>query len=299
MISRKIIFLLFSLFTLINCAGDDMKLNKSIDSLFLNYQGEMPGASVIVIKNGTILFEGSYGLADLDTHKPVDPASNFRLASITKQFTAMAVIQLIAKGKLNFTNSLNDIFPDFPEYGRRIMITHLLNHSSGLIDYESLIPDSATQQVKDIDVFNMMMKQDSTYFEPGSRHKYSNTGYAVLAIIVERLSGKSFAEYLRENIFLPLGMKNTVAYEKGISEVSNRAIGYKYEDDKFVFSDQSITSAVLGDGGIYSSVSELFLWDQALYTEALAGKKFLNLIFTPSIKINDDGLSYGFRLAYR
>jgi len=200
----------------------------------------------------------------------------------------MSVMILHERGKLDYSTTLCQIFPHFPAYGRQITVRHLLQHTSGLIDYEDLIPDSATHQVLDRDVLRMMMTQDSTYFQPGSAFRYSNSGYAVLAQIVEKISGQSFAMFLKANIFVPLGMNGTVAFEEGISTVSNRAFGYSVEKDSVAFSDQSLTSAVLGDGGIYTSIVDLFKWDQALYTERLVSAETLKEAFTPALD------NYGF-----
>ncbi|MGH7453952.1 MAG: serine hydrolase domain-containing protein, partial [bacterium] len=146
----------------------------------------------------------------------------------------------------------------------------------------------------DNDVLKMMMEQDSTYFPLGAQYRYSNSGYAVLAMTIEKVSGKSFAQFLYDNIFKPLDMKNTMAFEKGISTVKHRAMGYRREGGRFVFSDQSLTSAVLGDGGIYSSVEDLFKWDQALYTEKLVKQKTLATAFTPGVLSDGKVLDYGF-----
>jgi len=277
------------------CLGFSHDLTAQSDQLFEAYNGnDTPGAAVLVIKNGKPIFKKAYGLANLEEKTPITLSTNFRLASVTKQFTAMCLMKLAQSGRLGYEHNLQQIFPAFPAYGRNIMIRHLLQHTSGLIAYEELIPDTATVQVLDQDVLQMMMTQDSTYFPPGAQYRYSNSGYAVLAMIVEKITGKSFAKFLRENIFKPLGMKNTAAYEKGISTVKNRALGYRQEGGQFVFSDQSVTSAVLGDGGIYSSVEDLFKWDQALYTEKLVKKETLVAAFTPGVLLDGKSLEYGF-----
>lgn len=266
-----------------------------VDQLFSSYNGkDTPGAAVMVIKNGKPIFKKAYGLANLEDKTPVTLATNFRLASVTKQFTAMCIMRLVQSGRLGYDHNLQQIFPAFPAYGRDITIRHLLQHTSGLIAYEDLIPDTATVQVLDQDVLKMMIGQDSTYFPPGSQYRYSNSGYAVLAMIVEKISGQSFAQFLQENIFKPLGMKNTVAYEKGVSTVKYRALGYRQEGGQFIFSDQSLTSAVLGDGGIYSSVEDLLKWDQALYTEKLVKQEILTAAFTSGILRDGKSLDYGF-----
>lgn len=266
-----------------------------VDQLFSSYNGkDTPGAVVLVIKNGKPIFQKAYGRANLEDKTPVTLATNFRLASVTKQFTAMCIMKLVQSGRLEYDHNLQQIFPEFPAYGRDVTIRHLLQHTSGLIAYENLIPDTATIQVRDKDVLKMMMAQDSTYFPPGLQYRYSNSGYAVLAMVVEKTSGQSFALFLQENIFKPLGMKNTVAYEKGISTVKHRALGYRQEEGRFVFSDQSLTSAVLGDGGIYSSVEDLFKWDQALYTEKLVKQETLAAAFTSGVLRDGKSLDYGF-----
>lgn len=287
-------FFAFSLSSLllIYCSSP---FKKQVDSLFSSYAGKnTPGAALLIIKDGKPLMKKCYGMADVERQIPVTEQTNFRLASVTKQFTAMCIMMLEERGKLSYDQPLTEIFPNFPSYGKTITIRHLLNHTSGLIDYESLIPDTATIQVLDKDVLQMMISQDSTYFPPGSQYRYSNSGYAVLAMIVERVSGQGFAQFLKENIFQPLGMNMTVAYQQGVSEVSHRAYGYANENGQLVPKDQSLTSAVLGDGGIYSSIHDLFKWDQALYTQRLVRTETLQQAFTPGELNDGTKLDYGF-----
>ncbi len=265
-----------------------------INHLFEGYRGRVPGASILIIRDGEKIFENVYGFSDLEKNIPVKPETNFRLASVTKQFTAMCIMMLVERGNLSYENTLKEIFEDFPDYGDSINIQHLLQHTSGLVSYESLIDDTVTVQVLDNDVLNMMKQQDSTYFTPGSKYRYSNSGYAVLAMIVEKISGESFAKYLEKNIFSPLKMTNTVALENGISSVKNRSFGYVFEDSHFIFKDQSVISAVLGDGGIYTSVNDLYKWDQALYDEKLVSKSTLIKAFTNGKLNNGDGIDYGY-----
>jgi CubicO group peptidase (beta-lactamase class C family) len=264
-------------------------LEEKVDQIFSPYTGEnIPGAAVMIIQDGNPILQKTYGMANLEKEIPVSTKTNFRLASVSKQFIAMCTLMLIEAKKLDYSTTLVEIFSDFPEYGKTITILNLLQHTSGLVAYEDLIPDSATVQVTDTDVLQMMMEQDSTYFPPGTSFRYSNSGYAVLAKIVEKISGISFAKFLKKNIFDPVGMNNTVAYQKGISELPNRAFGYTVSDDSISFSDQSLTSAVLGDGGIYSSIEDLYNWDQTLFTNKLVRQETLNLAFTPNLEI------YGF-----
>jgi CubicO group peptidase (beta-lactamase class C family) len=259
------------------------------DRIFAAYQGEQtPGAVVRVIKDGRPVMTRSYGMANIEAKIPVMAGTNFRLASVSKQFTAMCILMLVDRGELGLDDSLTDLLPDFQEYGGGITITNLLQHTSGLIDYEPFVPEDAPLQVVDAGVLDLMRQQDHTYFEPGSEHRYSNSGYAVLAMIVEQVSGTAYPEFLKENIFEPLGMRNTVAWQSGVSIVPNRAYGYHVTDDGVKFSDQSPWSAVLGDGGIYTSVVDLSLWDEALYTNDLIGEDLKRQAFTPYLE------DYGF-----
>jgi CubicO group peptidase (beta-lactamase class C family) len=274
-------------------------LGARIDTLMREFdKPDVPGASVMVIRDGAVVFKKGYGLADLENRIPATTATNYRLASVTKQFTAMAILILKERGKLSFDDVLTDFFPGFPAYGKTIKIRHLLQHTSGLIAYEDVMPETTTVQVLDRDVLAMMMHQDSTYFPPGTSFRYSNTGYALLSLIVEGVSGMPFAKFLEKNIFRPLGMEATVAYEKGISTVPRRALGYTVRDTArgpgFERTDQSLTSAVLGDGGIYSSVEDLLKWDQALYTEKLVSANTLREAFTPYMLPDGTNTGYGF-----
>ena len=275
-------------------AGTDT-LTPRVDALFHDFnQAGAPGASVMVIKGGKVLLAKGYGLANLEEKIPCGTNTNFRLASVTKQFTAMAVLILAEHKQLSLDERLPDFFPEFPAYGSQITVRHLLTHTSGLIDYEDGIPKGTELPVLDRDALRVLMQQDKTYFPPGAKYRYSNSAFALLALIVEVRSGNTFAQFLRENIFRPLNMSNTLAYEQGLSVVPNRAHGYSPDANGFKRTDQSLTSSVLGDGGIYSSVADLFQWDQALYTDKLVSRKMLKLAFTPGPATEHPDTGYGF-----
>ena len=266
-----------------------------MDILFKEYnRPDSPGASVMVIKNREVLFAKVYGLADVERKIPCATDTNFRLASVTKQFTAMAIMILAERKKLSLDEALTDLFPEFPSYGKGITVRHLLSHTSGLIDYEDVIPKGTEIPVLDRDVLRLLMRQDKTAFPPGSKFRYSNSAYALLALIVEARSGRTFAQFLQQNIFAPLKMRNTLAYEQGLSVVPNRAFGYSPDGAAFKRTDQSLTSSVLGDGGIYSSVEDLYRWDQALYTDKLVSSKMLKLAFAPAMAADHSNTGYGF-----
>lgn len=267
----------------------------AMDALFQDYaQPGVPGASVIVIKNSKVLFKKAYGLANLEDKIPSTTGTNYRLASVTKQFTAMAIMILAERKRLSYEDRLGDFFPGFPEYGKQITVRHLLNHTSGLIAYEDVMDENATVPLADQDVLELMMRQDHTHFPPGTQYRYSNGGYVLLGLIVEKASGTSFPEFLRKNIFAPLKMNHTVLYHRDDhSDRRRRAYGYSRRGDVFVRTDQSLTSSTRGDGTVYSSVEDLYKWDQALYSTRLVSAQTLKQAFTAGTNVDED-TGYGF-----
>src|SRR5580692_3182365 len=289
-----------------------------IDAIFSSLKSsDAPGAAVLVVRNGKAVFRRGYGVTDLRTMHPIDAGTNFRLASFTKQFTAACIMLLARDGKLHYDDHLTDFFPEFPAYGKTITVRNLLNHTSGIEDYGELLmkqypntPPEEVPQILDAGVLKLLEQQSSGEFPAGSKWEYSNSGYAVLAMIVEKVSGKPFGQFLHERIFAPLKMTNTLAYEKGKNEVPHRAYGHTRQDetetdetkknakkdetkkdeakkgaaktDEFWReTDQSPTSAVLGDGGIYSSLDDLAKWDRALRDHTLLSAAEMQPALTP------------------
>ena len=289
--------ILISLITNVLCVSCGKNRRAAmIDGIMSEYASpDGPGASVLVMQDDSILFSRAYGLADITTGERLMVEHNFRLASVTKQFTAMSILMLSEAGRLSLEDSISRVFPDFPAYGRGIRIRHLLTHTSGLVDYEDLIPDTATVQVHDIDCLRLMNKTDSLYFAPGSQYRYSNTGYALLALITERVTGTRFADVLRDSIFQPLGMRTTVAFEDGISSVHHRAYGHSRQEAGWAKTDQSVTSAVLGDGGIYSNPAELATWVSSLWHHRLISDSLQQQeAWTKAILNDGKAIDYGF-----
>jgi CubicO group peptidase (beta-lactamase class C family) len=264
-------------------------LARNIDSIFAPIVApNSPGAAVLVVKDGKKLFERGYGLRDLHSAAKIDPSTNFRLASCSKQFTAMAIMLLVHDGKLRYDQKLADIFPDFPAYGKSISIRNLLNHTGGLQDYENLMEQPATKgkwtddhQIQDAEVLTLLERTDHGMFPPGTQWYYSNSGYVMLGLVVAKVSGQPFPEFLRQRILAPLKMDHTVAYVKGRNEITNRAYGHTKEGNTWKQTDQSSTSATLGDGGIYSSLEDLANWDEALRTNKLLSKEEMQPALTP------------------
>lgn len=284
-------FVLIVLLTSLTGCGVDAETE--VDRLFRDYAGDgMPGASVMVIRDGQPILTRSYGLANVEAGTPVEPSTNFRLASITKQFTATSILMLVDEGKLALDDSIRQHFPEFPEFAGGITVRHILQHTSGIEDYEPIYGDQFPAQVTDRGVVEIISKTEGTMFAPGSEYSYSNSGYAILAVLVENLSGKTFPDFLQDNIFAPLGMSNTVALVGGVTMVPNRSFGYSVSDEGVSFADQSAWSAVLGDGGIYSSVEDLFKWDQALYDNGLISADLRAESWTPGLET----YGFGFRI---
>jgi CubicO group peptidase (beta-lactamase class C family) len=276
--------------------SSEVPMDKKIDAIFSGVTtANAPGLAVFVRKNGQTAFERSYGVRDLRSNAKIDAHTNFRLASFTKQFTAMAIMLLVHDGKLRYEETLAQIFPDFPAYGKTITVRNLLNHTAGLPDYEDLMDAvekakgptwTAEKQIQDNEVLELLKKEKSGKFAPGTSWSYSNSGYVVLGVIVAKVSGKSYGEFLHKRIFAPLKMNRTLVFQKGRNDVSNRAFGHSKEGDALKETDQSSTSATLGDGGIYSNLEDLAKWDDALRIHTLLNEKEFQPALTP-VKLND------------
>ncbi len=255
-----------------------------IDSIFAPLaSAKSPGLAVMVRKSGRTIFQRGYGVRDLRTFHKIDPRTDFRLASFTKQFTAMAVMLLVHDGKLRYDQPITEIFPEFPAYGKSITIRHLLTHTAGLPDYEDLMGSNwtATHQIHDDEVLALLERQTAPKFAAGSKWEYSNSAYVLLGLIVAKASGEPFWIFLHHRIFGPLHMTDTIAFVNGQNNVPHRSLGYAKESGKFVEADQSPTSATLGDGGLYSNLDDLATWDSELDAHTLLSEKDMRAGLTP------------------
>ncbi len=274
----------------IHAQSQDAALQQKIDAVFPNVTSpDAPGLAILVRKNGETVFERGYGVRDLRVKAKIDAQTNFRLASFTKQFTAMAIMLLRRERKLRYDEPLTEIFPDFPAYGKSITIRNLLNHTSGLPDYEDLMEAekakgpiwSPEKQIQDDEVLELLKKEKNGKFAPETRWSYSNSGYVLLGLAIAKVSGKPYAGFLRERIFAPLKMNHTIVYQKGKNEILNRAFGHSKENDALKETDQSTTSATLGDGGVYSNLEDLAEWDDALRHHTLLSAKEMQPALAP------------------
>ncbi|WP_426701978.1 serine hydrolase domain-containing protein [Rhodanobacter sp. Col0626] len=270
------------------------------DALMQPYAGDVPGASLLVIKDGKPIVHRGYGLANLEDNDRATPATNYRLASVTKQFTAASILLLAEHHRLNLDDPIRRWLPSLPVTTATVTLRQLLTHTGGLVDYEDLIPPGTTEQVNDNDVLRMLSGTSKTYFAPGSAYRYSNTGYVLLGLVVEKASGVSLPLYLQQHIFQPLGMSHTLMYVRGGPEVDHRAYGYSEENGSWTRTDQSVTSATRGDGGIYSSIDDLAKWDAALYDDRLLSDASRELAFSPHVKVTGEpyeaSYGYGWRI---
>ncbi len=273
--------------------------NNNFTTLLNKYNDKNPGISYAIFKNGKILEKNNLGFANIKKGIKAKNNTNYRLASVTKQFTAVAILMLIEKNELSFNTTLTNIFDDFPDYGKMITIQQLLTHTSGLLDYENLMEDYRTIPILDHEVLQLMKQQTTTKFTPGSQYNYSNSAYAVLSQIIEKKSGKTFKKFIETEIFKPLKMKKSVVYTKH-SNIKHRAYGYTIINNFIQFSDQSMTSSVQGDGGIYTSINDYIKWDQALENNKLISSELKEKAYTIQ-SINPESewdYGYGWRIKF-
>jgi len=297
-LNQKFLFSLFA--TLIffsSWASAQTILEKKLDQLMKKQiSAAGPGAAVFVMKGNEVLFKGAFGLADIENQRKASAKTNFRLASVSKIFTATAILMLVEKGQLQLKTPLTEIFPNFPEYGKNIKVSHLLSHTSGIKEYFKLpgvLRESEGGRLNDANVLSLMMNQAGPNFKPGSSFKYTNSGYAILAEIVAKVSGKSYARFLHENIFKPAGMQSSFAYERNLRSVPSQAFGYLSHAARFIKAENPTFSHVLGDGGIYSSLDDLIAWSKALNQNKLISSQSLELAAAPTKLSGGGSVNYG------
>ncbi|WP_107943489.1 serine hydrolase domain-containing protein [Metasolibacillus fluoroglycofenilyticus] len=279
----------------------------NLESLFNEIkERELLNGTVLVAKKGEILYEGAFGNADLSTKRPLTSQSLFNLASVSKPITATAILLLVQEGKLNLEDFVQKWIPNLPYEG--ITIRHLLNHTSGLPDYLDLFEKywDKTKIADNDDLLRYLVKyKPHRLFAPNERVEYSNTGYILLALIVERVTNMGFPYFLQENIFKPLQMTRTqaIGVRKEKIEIEDYAYGYVYDvyAGEYVLADDFEESkmviyldGILGDGGIQSTVKDLYLYERALNTGNLINDELLKEAYTPAVTKTQTPLSYGF-----
>ncbi len=291
-----------SLLTLAGCTGGETPadrrpdLGSGIDALFEPATaGDSPGAAVMVIRNGEILHAAGYGYADLEHRTPITPQSSFRLASVSKQFTAMAVMILAERGQLAYDDPVVKYLPELGRFGDEITVRHLLTHTGGLPDYYDALEEVSADHMPDTEeAMEFLAGWGEVLFLAGERYEYSNPGYEMLALVVERTSGQRFGRFVEENIFAPLGMSDSVIRDSSEPEIPNRVLGYARGDAGFTLDDDHNLNHIIGSGGMYSTVEDLASWDEALYTDTLVRRETLEEAWSPVRLAGGDEFPYGF-----
>ncbi|WP_353777869.1 serine hydrolase [Winogradskyella sp. 3972H.M.0a.05] len=280
--------ILFVLFLVQSVASQSHSaLYNKIDKLMqYSYENEMFNGTILVTQNGEKVYTNAFGYADKNSNRKMNVGTSVYLASVSKQFTTMAIMILKERGKLSYDDKLSKYFPEFPDYANKVTIRHLMHHTSGIPDHYRL--GAYKPGLNNQDVFDLLIKQQLD-FQPGDNFSYSNGGYVLLSMIVAKASGVPFHEFMKANIFDPLGMENTLVYDKSTPEIKDRAVGYNANGD---LNDYEIFTT--GAGGMYSTVDDLHLWDQALYTEKLVSKVALEEAFTPAKLNNGEPTQYGY-----
>ena len=285
-----------------------MSLQQKIDDLLsqANERGIFNG-TVLMAKGGEVEYTGAYGVSNIEPETPMKVENIFRLASVSKQFTCMTIMMLKEEGKLDYYQDVKDFIPELPYEG--ITLRHLMNHTSGIPDYESLFDNNWKTELENDDpekfldgnehmLSFLVEHKPERHFAPGEKWEYSNTAYLCLAIVTERVSGIPFADFAKERIFDPLEMSSTSFYNFVPGPDPNmplRAFGFmKGLGGKLSYNDTHYLNPVKGDGGVFSTVEDLYKWDRALYTEKLVKKETLEEAFTPGKLANGEAHDYGF-----
>jgi CubicO group peptidase (beta-lactamase class C family) len=281
----------------VSADSNSIRKAEKIKEVLKKYQGF--NGSVLVSKHGKIIFDTAIGYSNFHLKEPLSLESSFHLASLSKQFTAMAIMILQERGKLHYDDSVVKYIPEIPY--REITIRQLLNHTSGVPNIINYIPTflsywDSCEVAKNSDIVYMLAKsKPRLQFKPGKRFLYSNTGYILLAVIVEKASGMSFEKFLEENIFNPVQMNHTKVYSAvNNCEVPNRVFGYGVNRRSHSIDDDDIRNGLIGDKGVYSSVIDLYKWDQALYTDLLVSPACLQEAFQYGSASNGKHINYGF-----
>ena len=296
----------------IGCSGDPERevapplsvTSAEIEAVFTEFDvPDSPGVAVMVVEGGDVVHARGYGLADLETGQAFTPTTPVRLASVTKQFTATAVMLLAEQGVLAYDDPAVTWVPELSRY-TDVTIRHLLNHTAGLPDYydgqfhADLASADEDPLLTNVDGISIYETWGDPVFSPGKQFEYSNPGYEVLGLIIERASGMTFGRFLQENIFLPLGMTTAVVRDRPELRIPDRAVGYRRSgdgaDSSWEEHDDHFGNWMVGAGGLYASLDDLYRWDQALSRGQLVSRETLAEAFSPAVLSEGTSSPYGF-----
>lgn len=260
------------------------------EALLKQADATSPGLALLVIKDGEIKYKNARGVADLSTGAAIKPDSRFYIASLGKQFTAVSIMMLAERGKLDYDDKLVKYFPEFESFAGKMTIRHILTHTSGLLDHLDIVKDNVKGWTNE-DVIKLLKRENRVLFQPGEKWSYSNSGYVLLSMIVEKVSGESFPKFLEKNIFQPLDMKNTFVAVRE-AKISNPVRGYSQTGETWEPNDYEAFTT--GGGGIYSTLEDLEKWDRSFYTKPLLRAETLKLASTAATLNNGRPTPYGF-----
>ena len=275
----------------------------AVDSLLARWQdADAPGAMAMVVHRGRIVFEHGYGLADVASHRPIGRHTVFRLASVSKQFTAMAILLLEEEGRLDLDDPMAEHLPELEGFGHALRIRHLLHHTAGIGDVYDEFEDrfrghplvGGRAPPGNWALLRILAEVGETEFLPGTQFSYCNICYDLLALVVERASGRSFADFLDERIFTPLGMDHSFVYDGRAPVSSETAISYSVQRGLLERDEEHLLNGIVGSGGVFSCTADLFLWDQALYREDLISQHSLEAMFTTGNLVDGSSHDYGY-----
>lgn len=269
---------------------------EEIDGIFSAYDNpEIPGAAIAVIHKGQILFKKGYGSANLEYDIPISPSTVFHVASVSKQFTAFAIMLLVEEGKLSLDDDIRKHIPEVPDFGKKITLSHLASHTSGLRDQWELLllggwrlDDVITTE----HILDMVSRQKELNFAPGEKYMYSNTGFTLLAEVVSRVSNQTFARFTQMNIFEPLGMKNTQFYDDHEKIVKNRAYSYRPQRNGDILK-APLNYANVGATSLFTTVEDLALWTDNLHKPKVGSKKLITQMNTRTLLNNGETFGGG------
>ena len=251
----------------------------AVDGVFADFaKPGSPGCSLAVARDGKLLYSKGYGMANLELEVPLSPSSVFDIGSTSKQFSAASILLLENQGKLSVNDDIHKYIPELPDYGSKITILNLLNHTSGLRDYLVLFElagENVDSVTTDQEALALIARQKALNFDPGSEWLYSNTGFFLLSVIVKRTSGKSLRDFAAENIFQPLDMTHTQYRDNHTSLISNRALAYDAVEKGGGYTLDVSYFEQTGDGAVHTTVGDLLKWDENFYSGKVGGKEFL------------------------
>jgi CubicO group peptidase (beta-lactamase class C family) len=296
---RVVLALVLALLAFRAAAAASDPLTAKVDAVFADYaKPDSPGCALGVYKDGRIAYSHGYGMASLENGIPITPKTVFYIGSVSKQFTAFAVALLAKQGKLSLDDDVRKYIPELPDYGTPITIRHLIHHTSGLREKWVLLQlagwregDVVTLQ----DVLDLASRQRALNIKPGDEHLYSNTGYDLLAVLVQRVTGTSLREYAQAQIFGPLGMKDSLFNDDRNRVIPRKASAYAPREGGGFQLDMPNVDTV-GSGGVYTTIEDLALWDESFYTGKLGGKALIEQVETPGRLNSGAAMEYAFGL---